>query len=276
MEHRVITPADADYPAKLKERLGDNAPGKLYYNGPLQFLDRFSMSVLCSDESGGIELIEVNQILFSIREYDMNYIGSWHSVIESEIFRLSMFRGFNTRKGRKMLLGERTLTLCSAKGLDVESYDSFLLDRFFPPLHEFPERNEYFRRAAEGELLMLSVSDPADTKQSRKNIMERNWLVCALGDIVFIPFGPKGTKTHITAKKAVAAGLPVFTMDHPTCSDLHKIGIPGYNRKTVRAFLEERGAKIHDRSNSGPVDIIPESPKNAVQIQKRPVQINLV
>ncbi|MFO0753935.1 MAG: hypothetical protein U0411_11520, partial [Thermodesulfovibrionales bacterium] len=220
MEHRVITPLDADYPAKLEERLGDSAPQKLYCSGPLQFLDRFTMSVLCSDESGGIELIEANQILFSIREYDMNYIGSWHSVIESEIFRLSMFRGFNTRKGRKMLLGDRTLTLCSAKGLNVETYDSFLLDRFFPPLHEFPERAEYFRRASESELLMLSVSAPDDARQSRQNIMRRNWLVCLLGDIVFIPYGPKSSKTYTTAKKAVAAGLPVFTMDHPTCADL--------------------------------------------------------
>lgn len=249
MEYREIIPSDPQYPRKAKERLGDRAP-VIYYHGPLEFLDRFTTAVICSDKSHGTELWETNQVLFTIREYNMNYIGSWHSVIETEIFRLAMFQGYGmyaSKKGRNILLGDRTLTLFSAKGLNNETFDSYLLDRFYPPLHEFPERDEYFRRAKEGELLMLSVCEPDETKQSRKNIMERNWMACVLSDIVFIPYGPKGTKTYITAKKVVEANIPVFTIDHPTSSDLHKLGIPGFNRKTVGAFLEEKGAKLADK-----------------------------
>lgn len=231
MEYRVITPSDPKYPRKAKERLGDKAP-KIYYYGPLEFIDRFTMSVICSDKSHGTELWETNQVLFIVREYQMNYIGSWHSIIETEIFRLGLFKKYNT------------VTLFSAKGLNNETYESYLLDRFYPPLHEFPERDEYFRRAEEGELLMLSVCEPDETRQSRKNIMERNWMACVLGDIVFMPYGPKGSKTYITAKKVVEANIPAFTLDHPTSVDLHKLGIPGFNRKTVKKFLEEHGAKI--------------------------------
>ena len=250
MEYRVVLPLDPNYPRKARERLGSTAP-TLYYHGNLGLLKRFTMSVLCSDQSHGNELLETNQMLFAIREYDLNYLGSWHSVIETEIFRVGLFKGYSTkiRPSKPLKLGQKTVTLFSAKGLARESYESYLLDRFYPPLHEFPERDEYFRQAEAGELLMLSVCDPDDGRQSRKNIMDRNWMACVLGDVVFIPYGPKGTKTYTTAKKLVEAHIPAFTIDHPTSVDLHNLGIPGFNRKTVGAFFGERGAKMAAKEN---------------------------
>lgn len=231
MEYKITTPNDSKYPQKLIKRLCDKCPDKIYYSGSLELLDHFTMAVICSDKSSGNTLLETNQVLFTVREYEMNYIGSWHSVIETEIFRLSLFRK-NT-----------TTTLFSAKGLNKETFESFLRDRFFPPLHEFPEEDEYFRRAKDGELLMLSISDPDETRQLRKNIMERNWISCMLGDIVFIPYGPKGSKTYTMAKRISKVNIPVFTVDSEECKDLHKLGIPGFNRKTVKTFLEDNGAK---------------------------------
>ena len=232
MEYKIITPKDSKYPQKLIKRLDDKCPDKIYYNGPLELLDHFTMAVLCSDKGTGNTLLETNQVLFTIREYQMNYIGGWYSVIETEIFRLSLFRE-NT-----------TTTLFSAKGLAVETFDSFLLDRFYPPLHEFPERDEYFRRAKNGEMLMLSISNPDETRQLRKNIMERSWITCVLADIVFIPYAPKGSKTYTIANKISKTNIPVFTLDSDECKDLHKLGILGFNRKTVNIFLESKGAKI--------------------------------
>ena len=171
-------------------------------------------------------------------------------MVETEIFRLSLFKKYTT------------LTCFSAKGLGVENYDSFLLDRFFPPLHEFPERDEYLDRAKKGELLMLSLSEPNQTRQLRKSIMERNLISCVLGDVVFIPYGPKGSKTYTTAKKVVKLGIPAFTIDHKEAVDIHKLGIPGFNRKTVGAFLEEHGAKIATKQEHKPINIMePKSPR---------------
>ena len=220
------------------------------------------MAVICSDESGGVVLLETNQLLFTIREYKINYIGGWHSAIETEIFRLSLFKEYTT------------LTCFSAKGLGVESYESFLLDRFFPPLHEFPERDEYFERARNEKLLMLSLSEPNQTRQLHKSIMERNLMSCVLGDVVFIPYGPKGSKTYTTAKKVVKLGIPAFTIDHKEAVDLHKLGIPGFNRKTVGAFLEEQGAKKADRNQYQRISINePESPTaKQLSLIKEPTQ----
>jgi len=232
MEYKVITPNDSEYPQKLIERLGDKFPSKIYYYGPLKFLDRFTMAVISADSITGQALNETNQVLFTVREYEMNYIGGWHSVMETEIFRLGLFRK-NT-----------TVTLFSAKGLQVETFESFLKDRFYPPLHEFPERDEYFRRVKSGELLILSISNPDETRQLRKNIIERNWLSCILADVIFIPYGPKCSKTYTMAKRISATDIPAFTLDGDECKELHKLDIPGFNRKTIKAFLEDNGAKL--------------------------------
>ena len=198
--------------------------------GPLDFLNRFTMAVISADSITGLAMMATNQLLFTIREYDLNFIGGWHSVMETEIFRLGLFR--------KNL----TVTLFTAKGLERETFESFLETRFYPPLHEFPEREEYFRRANEGKLLMLSVSPPEEGKMKRPNIIHRNWLACVLSDVVFVPFAEKGTKTLALAKRILDAKIPIFTTDHEDNKSLHQLGIPGLSRKSVGDFLENLGA----------------------------------
>lgn len=229
MEYKVLTPLDQEYPKRLMERLGKFSPEQIFYNGPLDFLNRFTMAVISADSISGLAMMAANQLLFTIREYDLNFIGGWHSVMETEIFRLGLFRK-NT-----------TVTLFTAKGLEHETFESFLETRFYPPLHEFPEREEYFRRAKEGRLLMLSVSPPKEAKMNRPNIINRNWLACVLSDVVFVPFAEKGTKTLALVKRVLASKIPIFTTDHEANSNLHKIGIPDFSRKSVGAYFEKLG-----------------------------------
>jgi len=230
VEYQVLKPSDATYPPKLSGRLGVEAPA-LYHNGPLDFLARWTLAVISSDSIGGLGMVAANQLLFTIREYDLNYIGGWHSVMETEIFRLGLFRR-NT-----------TITLFSAKGLEKETFDSFLLDRFYPPLHEFPERDEYFRRAKGGELLILSVTEPNVGRTVKRNVIARNWVSCNLADAVFIPYAARGTKTYTLAKQLVAAGLSCFTSGDGVNRELHLLGVLGLTRKNVGRYLEELGAR---------------------------------
>ncbi len=229
MEYRTLRPSDSDYPLRLSKRLAKEAP-VLYCNGPLELLSRWTLGVISSDSIGGLGMMAANQLLFTIREYDLNFIGGWHSVMETEIFRLGLFRK-NT-----------TVTLVSAKGLARETFDSFLLDRFYPPLHEFPERDEYFRRAKEGELLILSVTEPGIGRTVKQNVVARNWAVCNLSDAVFIPYAAKGTKTYALTKRLLAAGIPCFTSEDAVNGELHLLGVPGLTRKNVGRYLEDLGA----------------------------------
>ena len=230
MEYQVVTPSDQEYPKRLLERLGKSSPEQIFCRGPLDFLKRFTMAVISADSISGMAMMAANQLLFTIREYDLNLIGGWHSVMETEIFRLGLFR--------KNL----TVSLFTAKGLERESYESFLVTRFHPPLHEFPEREEYFRRAREGRLLMLSVSPPKEARMKRPNIINRNWLACVLSDVVFVPFAEGRTKTLALAKQVLAAQIPIFTTDHETNNPLHGLRIPGLSRKSVGDYLEKLGA----------------------------------
>jgi predicted Rossmann fold nucleotide-binding protein DprA/Smf involved in DNA uptake len=231
MEYQILDPSNQKYPKRLLERLGESSPEKIFFWGPLDFLKRFTMAVISADSISGLALMAANQLLFTIREYDLNIIGGWHSVMETEIFRLGLFRK------------NFTVTLFSAKGLERETFDSFLETRFYPPLHEFPERQEYFRRAEEGKLLMLSLSSPEEAKMKRPNIIHRNWVACVLSDVVFVPFAEKGSKTFTLAKRVFSAKIPIFATDHESNHDLHQLGIPGLTRKSVGAYLEKWGAR---------------------------------
>jgi len=236
MEYQALDPKDTAYPHRLKKRMGEAAP-VLYHQGPLMLLDRFSMGVICADLCPGQCMIEANQMLFTIREYAMNYIGGWHSVMETEIFRLSMDRPTDPDN-------LRSLTMLTARRLERENLDDFLNDRFGyeGPFRGFPQKEEYYRRAEEDELLVISATEPTLKRMLRKNIMLRNLLTCALADVVFVPFAEKGSKTFITCKKAQKLGIPMFTVGRDENKDVLDLGIPAYTRKTVGKFLEDRGA----------------------------------
>ena len=111
MDYKVLNKDSPSYPKRLQERLGSEAPTELYYHGPLSHLKHFTMAVISADSISGLAMMAANQALFTIREYAMNYIGSWHSVMETEIFRLGLFRK-NVR-----------MTLFSAKGLGKETFE---------------------------------------------------------------------------------------------------------------------------------------------------------
>lgn len=236
MEYQELNPGDDLYPERLIERIGDEAP-RLYYHGPLRLLDRFSMGVICADMIPGLCMWETNQMLFEIREWALNYIGGWHSVMETEIFRLALYRKNDPE-------GIRSATLLTARGMARENWDDFLNDRFgyAGPFRDFPEKPEYYRRAEAGELLMLSITEPQLKRMLRKNIMLRNWVGCALSDVVFIPFAEKGTKTYTIARQVVDAAIPVFTCEREENEDLYDLGVPALTRETVGDFLADLGA----------------------------------
>ena len=272
MEFETLTAKDPEYPGKLLNRLGPGAP-TLYYHGPLKLLDRFTMAVICADHHAGEAMLAANDMLFKIREYALNYIGPWHAVMETEIFRLAL--DTPTDPDRR-----RSLTICTARGLARENWDNFLGDRFGykGPFTGFPQKEEFFRRARQEELLWISITQPELKRFERQNIHLRNWVACALADVVFIPYSEKGTKSFITVKKVVKAGIPIFTVDHEVCQDLYALGVPAFNRKTVGAYLESLGAKKDDpppfplKEGKGPMEL-PEIPP---PLNRRPRQLSLL
>ena len=252
MEFEILTTHDSRYPCKLLERLKDGAP-TLYFHGPLKLLDRFTMAVVCADVIAGQAMLASNDMLFKIREYALNYIGPWHAVMETEIFRLAL--DTPTDPDRR-----RSLTICTARGMARENWDNFLGDRFGyeGPFTGFPQKEEFYRRAREEELLWLSVAEPEQKRFLRQNVMFRNRVACALADVVFVPFAEKGNKTLTTVKQVLRDGIPLFTCQYAddkttdVNKDLFALGILSYTRKTVGKYLESLGASVDAPSPFAP------------------------
>ncbi len=273
MEFETLTIEDARYPAKLLERLGTEAP-TLFFHGPLKLLDRFTMAVIAGDQIPGQAMLAANDMLFKIREYALNYIGPWHSVMETEIFRLALDTSTDEEH-------RRSLTICTARGLARETWDNFLGDRFGyeGPFTGFPQKEEFYRRARDEELLWLSITDPEKKRFERQNILRRNRIACALADVVFVPFSEKGAKTFITVKQVLKDKVPIFTCQYgpdeetDVNKDLFALGIPSYTRKTVGHYLESLGAltdappPFHPKADS-PRDIGEESASRATKLRQ--------
>jgi len=242
MEYETLTTSDKRYPRRLRERLGADAP-TLYFLGPLKLLDRFTMAIVAGDSIAAQAMHASNDMLFKIREYALNYIGPWFSVMETEIFRLAL--DTPTDRDRR-----RSLTICTARGLVRENWEDFLGDRFGykGPFTGFPQKEEFFRRAREKELLWLSIVEPEQKRMDRRNIMLNNRVACALADVVFVPFAERGNKTLTTVKRALADGVLVFTCQYgpdkatDVNKDLFALGVPAYSRKEVGKYLESLGA----------------------------------
>ena len=244
MDFETLTPKNSRYPRRLLERMGAEAP-TLFFHGPLKLLERFTMAVIAGDSIAAQAMLATNDMLFKIREYAINYVGPWHSVMETEIFRLAL--DTPTDKERR-----RSLTVCTARGLARENWDNFLGDRFGyeGPFTGFPQKEEFYRRARNDELLWLSVTEPQQMRFLRQNILLRNRVACALADVVFVPFAEKGNKTLLTVKRILKDGAPVFTCQYgpdketDVNKDLFALGIPSYTRKTIGKYLESLGASI--------------------------------
>lgn len=239
MEYRILKPGEAGYPNRIVKRAGPEAAPTIWYHGPLKLLDRFTIAVAASDLIPAQAMFATNQLLFTIREYGLNYIGGWHSVMETEIFRIAL-------DCRKDAHGIKSLTMFSARGLDHESWEGFLADRFGEkgPFTGFPEKEHYLRKAQAGELLVLSLTEPSFKEMTHTNIMARNLAACALADVVFIPFAEKGTKTYALCKQVLEKGIPIFASECAENGDLVEIGIPTLNRKNVGGFIERLGAFV--------------------------------
>jgi hypothetical protein len=204
------------------------------------------MAFFTADVEPGLVTRAVWNMFFKVLEFEMNAIGSWQSVNEGVFFRSALEKPWIS------------LSLFSALGLERETYESFLSYRHRPPFDSFIQKPEYERRAAENELLLLSVSPPRNEVQSKEIIMQRNWIACNMADVVFIGgaekaslqwshrvnnLTPRRQKTYALAKRLAKNGIPVFTVDHPDNKDLFSLGIPGYTPETISGAFQSWGAK---------------------------------
>ncbi|MBW1703531.1 MAG: hypothetical protein JRJ50_15760 [Deltaproteobacteria bacterium] len=60
MEHKILERDAPEYPQKLITRLNQDAPERIYYHGPLELLDIFTMGYISADSITGLGLMTTN------------------------------------------------------------------------------------------------------------------------------------------------------------------------------------------------------------------------
>ena len=219
---RIITILDDEYPSKLKS-LENNAPVILYARGDISIAEKPSLSVIGTRTP-----------------------GEWSSKVEQQMV------------GKVIELSDRVIVSGLAQGCDTIAHRTCLekggLTIAVLPCgfdHIFPEENEGLCNeiVAKGGLLISEY--PPEVEATRYTFVNRDTLIAALSDAVFVMECGADSGTMHTVKDAIrlnrkAAAFSTDTMDKGIYDGNGKIisemnGIPVSDTDSLKAFLDDIG-----------------------------------
>lgn len=179
-----MMPCNADWPRRLDERLGGQAPAQLYLLGNASLLSMAETAFFCSARCPGAAILRAHDQAAKWRDEGRCIIGGFHSPVERDCLRI-------------LLRGESPVIVCPARGLPKR----------LPPEWESP--------LASGQLLVLSCFPETETRISTALARRRNELVAALADEAwFAHIAPGGQSDRLTRRLA-AWRVPFSTLESP-------------------------------------------------------------
>ena len=180
---QTIGQADRDYPAVLQNRLGANAPVRLYALGEPAILHRRLLGLICSIQCPGSIVLKTFDAIRALRDEGVAVVGGFLSPMERDCLDI-------------LLRGKQPIILCPARGL------------------KGLRLGEKVRQAVdEGRLLVLSAFADDVRHTTAAQAVRRNNLVAALADALLVPYVAPNGKTWTTVHAALKRKQPVFTFD---------------------------------------------------------------
>jgi predicted Rossmann fold nucleotide-binding protein DprA/Smf involved in DNA uptake len=175
----ALAPADARYPARLRERLGDAAPAQLSALGNLDLLTLPKTALFCSARCPGDAILRTYDQAARWRDTGRCVISGFHSPVEKECLRI-------------LLRGTSPVIVCPARGLPQR----------LPPAWQEP--------LATGRMLVLSAFPATETRVTAALATRRNEFAAALADEVwFAHITPGGQMDRLA--QTVAHWPPIST-----------------------------------------------------------------
>jgi len=169
----AFTTADARYPARLRQCLGDAAPVSLSTLGNLELLASPKTALFCSTRCPGNVILTAYDQAAKWRDSGRCIIGGFHSPVEKECLQI-------------LLRGSQPIIICPARKL---------LQRV-PP--------DWKKPLAAGRLLILSCFNDGASRTTAELAARRNEFVAALADEVwFVHITPGGEIQRLAHKIAV-------------------------------------------------------------------------
>jgi len=177
MTIRTLNADDTRYPARLRERLGDEAPAQLSALGNLELLALPKTALFCSVRCPGHVILTVYDQAARWRDTGRCVIGGYHSPVEKECLRI-------------LLRGSQPIIICPARTLPQR----------VPP--------EWRQPLASGRLLFLSIFRAGEKRITAELATRRNEFVAALADEVwFAHITPGGQAERLTHRLAEWRGI---------------------------------------------------------------------
>jgi predicted Rossmann fold nucleotide-binding protein DprA/Smf involved in DNA uptake len=190
----VVTADDPRYPVSLRERLGAQAPRQLAAIGSLELLQARPLALFCSAKCPGDLILQTYDLAQALRDAGVPVIGGFHSPMERECLDL-------------LLRGRQPVIVCLAQRLPASRLPKALAAAL-----------------ADGRLLVLSAFGNHVRRASQAAAVQRNLLVAALAERVFVAHATPGSKTEALCRQVVAWGKPLFVFDAPANAHLLALG----------------------------------------------------
>ena len=166
----AISAADARYPARLRERLGDAAPDQLSALGNLDLLALPKTALFCSARCPGDVILRAYDQAAKWRDAGRCIISGFHSPVEKECLQI-------------LLRGSQPIIICPARSLP----------QCVPP--------EWKNPLAAGRLLILSRFNKSERRVTSELAARRNGFVAALADEVWFAHITPGGQMERLAKR---------------------------------------------------------------------------
>lgn len=166
----TLNAADARYPARLRERLGDSAPAQLSALGNLDLLALPKIALFCSVRCPGDVILRTYDQAARWRDAGRCVIGGFHSPVEKECLRI-------------LLRGSQPIIICPARSLPQR----------VPP--------DWRQPLAAGRLLILSGFHEEENRITAELATRRNDFVAALADeVCFAHITPGGQVERLATR----------------------------------------------------------------------------
>jgi predicted Rossmann fold nucleotide-binding protein DprA/Smf involved in DNA uptake len=195
----TIPQTDARYPSALHLHLGSDAPATLTVRGNFDIVQdrqhRPLFALFCSIQCPPTLILQTYELARALRDAGITVISGFHSPMEKECLSI-------------LLQGQQPVILCPARSLEGISITA--------------ERKAALAR---GRLLILSLFTEEERRPTTDRAQERNAVVAALADIVFVAHAAPGGKTERFCKDVLAWKKPMLTLDSHENAHLFSLGI---------------------------------------------------
>lgn len=194
MSLTILSPAAPTYPAQLTTFLADRDGPTLTVLGQPNLLQNRSLALFCSVKCPGRLILQSYDLAQALQQAGIAVIGGFHSPIEKEVLTI-------------LLRGQQPLIICPARSLAGLR----LRSEWKQPLHQ-------------GRLLLLSPFPASCRRATAATAHERNRLVGALAERIFVTYATPGGKMETLCREFIGGGKRVYTFESEATAGLIEMG----------------------------------------------------